>query len=234
MRTGLAVLVLAAALWLGWRTLLTGGPPLYTAFQATGAAPSGYAVNDWVEWPALTPQPALAAAAAALAADMGIAGPLRPTHGPGWVKWGRERQVGSVETQVLAERLLSGTAYLVVNRAVDAGFVDFPPAIQATRARLTPYGLVHQNITLMGSLPGRLTQGDERALLARTLRAVGAREVWSTLDGNLVSLSAYAPALGSGLSYRGRAVNLEVALSYDPQDDATEVLVGSPVITVTY
>lgn len=234
MRTTFWLLTMGAAAWLGWNSLTAGGSPLYAAFRATGAAPTGYAINDWVVVPDGAGASALKAAAKELATATGVPGPVHETHGATWVKWTAGSVDGSVATRVIAERLLSGADYLVIDRSVTGGLTDYREAAKATFSRLSPYGSVHQNLTLIGTVPGRLTPPAERRLLGLVLTTAGGTEVNSVADREIVSLSAYAPHLGPGLTYSGRRVNLEAALSYNPETDSTEVLVGSPVITVTY
>jgi hypothetical protein len=227
------LLTMGLVAWLTARSLLSPAP-LYGVFQASGAEAVGYAINDWVVLEPGTTTAPLSAYDARLARALGVTAPPRRTVGAGWVKWSAARSTGSVATTTLAEQLASGRVYLVVDRSVGGGLQGFQEALTATAALLRPFGPVHTNVTVIGSMPGRWLGARARAVIGRMLAAGGAREVNAITATNLVSLSAYGDRLGPALHYGRHRVNLEIAFAYDPLTRTTAVLVGSPVITVTY
>lgn len=232
-----------------WKAVMVGLPflalmwhaapapnPLTTALRAAGAAPSGYSLNDWVEvspsgvWP-----PAVVdATVVRVGRAFGCRGPVVRSRGRDYQKWQVSCRIGSIATRVVVERLTSGGVYMVVDRAVSGGLIDLAASVRAARLALAPWGTVHAGLTLEGWRPGLLSRRATRRLVARALTAVGGREVNAMEAREWVSVSAYAPQAGPPLMVQHRPVDLEVAVVRNVARRRTEVLVGSPLIAITY
>lgn len=224
---GLAALV-AAALWV---RATPSAPGLTAAFSATGARAEGYSLNDWVTVPGGRDLPPLARA---VARRLGVDARPVATRGPGWRKVTVTGTVGSVVTRVVAERLASGSTYLVVDRAASGGFAGLAENRDLLARVLSPYGPVHAAVTLEGTLPRPFSPRAAAALVDRVFRHVGARRENGVTGRTWVSVAGYVPGLPAPLSLQGRPVNFQCAAVAGARPGTTEVLVGSPVITVAY
>lgn len=232
MRKGLWLLPISLAIWAGYQAFHATAP-IYRAFKATGALATGYALNVWVELPTDRAGHPLGYAKT-LAQGLHMPGMVKRQAGPGWIKDSVADTVGSVTTQVVAERLATGATYIVVDRSVRGGLQALQENVAVLHRSLTPYGRPHASVTLIGSVPGQLTTRRVRQLMAQALRAVNAVQIDAVKTREMVSVTAFSPLISETLMMQNRRIDLELAETFNPQSDQTEILVGSPVITVTY
>jgi hypothetical protein len=237
MRGGLVVLSVTAVVVLGgW--LVGGGrqpEPAVTGLRASGAAPAGYTVSDWVEVPPVRAETLpLPATLQAIGDELGCRNPVRTTTAATFVRWNVRCQVGAVATRLTAERFADGTVYLVVDRAVAGTLANLSWTAAVAEAVLTPWHPVHAGVTVEGWIPGLVSRSAARALVANVLGSLGAHEVNGVAAQEWVSVAAYGPRCGPSLSLGRQPVNLEVAVVRDLVNRRTEVLVGTPLIAVTY
>jgi len=237
MRGALVMLAAAAALvcggWLvggGWRP-----DAAVTGLRASGAAPAGYTVSDWVQVaPPKAESLPLPATLEAIGTELGCRDPVQTTTASTFVRWTVRCQSGTVATRLTAERFADGTVYLVVDRAVAGTLANLSWTEAVAQAVLNPWHPVHASVTVEGWLPGLLSRSGARAVVARVLGAVGAREVNGVAAREWVSVTGYGPRCGPSLRLGRQPVNLEVAVVRDLVTHRTEVLVGMPLIAVTY
>lgn len=232
--TVLWALVMGAVVIGGYRAVLSRSSE-YQVFQASGAHPSGYALSDWVM---LSPAQAKGHSLFSLAREMAHAVHLRValnrSSGPNWENVSGATTVGTVATKVVAERLASGAVYLVLDRSVRGGFQGLQESQNILAATLARYGPEHQNVTLIGTLSGQIAPARMRQVLGRMLKTGQAKEINSVSRPLLTSLTAYSPLMAERLRLDKGWVNLQCAFAYNPKMHDTEILVGSPIITVTY
>lgn len=62
----------------------------------------------------------------------------------------------------------------------------------------------------------------------------GASKVNGIADRNLISVSAYSPAISDSINVDGKKVNLNFAIRYNSYEDKTYIWLASPVITAEY
>lgn len=218
----------------GYRAVFSGTPE-YQVFQASGARPSGYALSDWVTLsPAQVKGQSLFSLASGVATAVHLRVALNRSSGPNWENVTGVKTAGDVATKLVAERLASGAIYLVLDRSVNGGFQGLQESEHILSQALARYGPEHENVTLIGTLPGRVGTARIRHLLERMLRTAQAKEVDSIHQPALTSLTAYSPRLSGRLRLAQAWVNLECAFAYNPGQHDTEILVGSPIITITY
>lgn len=89
-------------------------------------------------------------------------------------------------------------------------------------------------VTVRGSRPGRLDRFRRRKLVAEIIRSLGGRPVEGVSGRDLTSVAAYAPGLGPVVLAAGRPLNLQVAISYNGYARRTEIILGSPLIAISY
>ncbi|MCL6631817.1 MAG: YwmB family TATA-box binding protein [Alicyclobacillus herbarius] len=104
-------------------------------------------------------------------------------------------------------------------RAVQASTVQAAPQISAC---------------ISGHRDGRMLNGQEDAVVSRVLGSVSARRVEGIQTGSLLSISAYSPLSSIRLTSDGHKMNLQIGVHYDSYHHYTHVVIGTPIITVTY
>jgi hypothetical protein len=227
------VLGMLPLIWAG-RTPGSLGP-LLTTFRASGANAAGYSINDWVVLPpARTTRSALDRLARAMAARAGCQSQVRLQSLSGALRARTSCPVPGGTLTLTAEAVTARGRYLVADETVAGSF----PALSANRTRvrelLAQFGPVHESLTLEGTLPGLANAARDRLLLSRVLAAGHAREVNGERGREWVSVSAYAPGLGHFVTTQSQRINLELAVVREPGARTTLVLVGFPLIAITY
>lgn len=228
------LLALAGLVFIGARS--RGGPyqALETAFNATGAKPSGYSLDDWLVLPAADDHRSLSTLVEGLASRGHLPGAVRRSEGLNYAKAEIVADAGKVNTTLIVERLASGATYAVVDRAGGQGFYGYDESLKWTQSLLAPFSGQHLSITLEGLIRGQLDTAEQTAVVHRTLDAVNAAPVNGMTSPALVSEAADTTELADHDTLQNRPINLQVAVNYDGYLRATQVLVGTPLVTVTY
>lgn len=90
------------------------------------------------------------------------------------------------------------------------------------------------NISLAGSIDGKLEKDEIEELYTRAFRSIGANSVEGIDDNGLVSVSAFSPAIGSDARVNGKKININMAARYNAYEDKTYIWLAAPVITTEY
>ncbi len=231
------MLAIIGLIWLGAHSSATPYGPLETALNATGATPQGYSLDDWGQWSQshLSSAPASLSHLVRTVAERGhIQGDVRLSEGISYQKAEVIGRVGHINTDVIAERLNSGATYLVVDRASNEGLNGLSQSVIWARQLLSDLPHTHLSLTLEGYLSHQLNSQQEQALVQDALGSVQAAEVNGMVSPALVSEAADSNQLPQSVNLEHRPVNLQVAVDYDAYLHKTQVLVGTPLITVTY
>jgi hypothetical protein len=223
---------MGVASWLGMRGM-AAPLPAARALAASGAAPVGYTVSDWVRVPAGLETTLLQQDAASIAGTLGVASAPRWRAGLGWRMWTLQAQEGDSRTRVWTEWVAPGVVYLVADRTVSGSLVDLAANRTRLRAALAPFGPVHQTVTVEGVVHAALSPADAQAVVDRALAAVRGRLVAKTVGRRWVVAEALAAGCGPPLAYGVvRRFNVEVSVSRGER--STRVYVGQPIVTVPY
>ena len=228
------ILAVAVLVWIGARSAANPYGAVETAFNATGASPSGYSLDDWGRISGGRTHESLFTLAAQLAARGHIAGSVRLSNGLSYQKAQVVQQVGQVSTDIIVERLASGATYAVADRASANGFYGLSQSVAWARSLLSNVSPQHLSLTLEGYIHRRLSPNAENQLVDRALRAVNAQKVNGLVSPALVSEAADTSRLSDSDTLQHHPVDLQVAVDYNAYLHATQILVGSPLITVTY
>ncbi len=163
---------------------------------------------------------------------LGIAGPVhlivRPTYA--------RATAGGTLTHLVVETVTLGPHTSETLYSVDRTLSVMPTEsdLGALATPLAALGLTPQTaVNLVGTLPGSMW-GKRLALLRHMLAGRAVREAAGVTAGPYVSVTADAPGGGPATLVAGKAVNLQVALTYDTSTGSTVVTVGSPLISITY
>jgi hypothetical protein len=90
------------------------------------------------------------------------------------------------------------------------------------------------NISLTGSIDGKMGKEEIEALYMRALGSIGADGVEGIDDNGLVSVSAFSPSIGRAVRVNGKRVNINMAARYNSYEDKTYIWLAVPVITTEY
>lgn len=90
------------------------------------------------------------------------------------------------------------------------------------------------NSCITGNFEGKLDNGRLNDICKNVFREVGAKKVEGIRDVNLVSVSAYSPAIRNFIKVKGNKVNLNVAVRYNSYENRTYIWLATPVITTEY
>ena len=93
------------------------------------------------------------------------------------------------------------------------------------------------NICTEGTIPGRLTAGEMEQLAQDLFRSLGGGSVFAGRPyggQNYYTAYGYTTGLPTGRRINGRRINMNVAVSYDEEEDVTHVILGSPIVNTDY
>ncbi|UOF91559.1 YwmB family TATA-box binding protein [Fodinisporobacter ferrooxydans] len=85
-----------------------------------------------------------------------------------------------------------------------------------------------------GFVSDRMNKVETNALISKTFKSVQATEVEGVKSDLVTSISAYSPMSQDYILTNGKKMNLQVAVHYDSYRHRTQVLVGSPIVTIEY
>ena len=231
LRNILWIIGLGGLVWIGAHAEGMVVAPLTTAFSATGAHPSGYSVNDWAS---ITESQPLVGAAQKLGKTLHMHASLVSRSTPEYRQISETQITSGVTTRVIVEQLRGGTTFAVLDRTSSHGFSGLSTTQRFFEEILRGQGSVHCNVNLVGTLPGRVSLTHAHQLMAQGLNAIGAVSLNSVKAGDYIATAAHTPFISTGDSLDGRPVNIQIAFTYNAYLHATQVYVGSPLLTVTY
>lgn len=167
-----------------------------------------------------------------MALALGLPGPVRLIVRPTYAR----ATAGGAGTHLVVETVTLGPHENETIYSVDRTLFALPTEqdVGAVATPLVAMGLTPEtSVNLVGSLPGSLW-GERLSVLRHMLAGRAVREADGVTKGPYVSVTADAPGGGPATLVAGKAVNVQVALTYDTSTGSTEVTVGSPLISITY
>ena len=91
-----------------------------------------------------------------------------------------------------------------------------------------------QSTCITGYFDGKLDQKTLNTISKNIFKDSSASKVNGITDRNLISVSAYSPAISDSINVDGKKVNLNFAIRYNSYEDKTYIWLASPVITVEH
>ncbi len=225
------ILGVGALVWVGARASAAAVDPLMTAFHATGATPSGYSINDWVE---VHSGSSLNQLTQTTAISLHLNGVPVVTKTASYQKVSESETIQGVMTRVISERLNMGATFVVVDRTSSHGFAGLRATQALFQAALRPDGVVHADVNLEGVISGRISDGRQQQIIAAALSAIGASPVNGIRAPGYIADAGQSALITGSDTLEGHLVNIQVAASYNGFLHKTQVYVGTPLITVTY
>lgn len=90
------------------------------------------------------------------------------------------------------------------------------------------------NISLTGSIAGKLEEDAIEDLYIRAFESIGANKVEGIHDNGLVSVSAFSPSISETVNVNGKSINMNMAVRYNSYEGKTYIWLATPVITTVY
>ncbi len=90
------------------------------------------------------------------------------------------------------------------------------------------------NISITGSLDGKLDEDKLDRLYEKVFETIGANEVEGIDEAGLVSVSAFSPSIRDAVRVNGRRININMAARYNSYEGKTYIWLATPVITTEY
>jgi hypothetical protein len=116
---------------------------------------------------------------------------------------------------------------------------DSLAGVENTRQALlevcTKYRLQPKVIScLTGTWEGRVDNAKLNEICRSIFRETGAMKVEGVRDHNLISVSAYSPAIRDSIQVNGNRINLNLAIRYNAYENKTYLWLATPVISTEY
>ncbi|TYQ14645.1 UNVERIFIED_CONTAM: TATA-box binding protein [Acetivibrio alkalicellulosi] len=90
------------------------------------------------------------------------------------------------------------------------------------------------NTCITGYYDGKLDYEDLNNVSKRIFKNSRAGKIDGITDRNLISVSAYSPAINDSININGKKVNMNLAIRYNSHENKTYIWLASPVITTEY
>jgi hypothetical protein len=212
------------------------------SFRATGAVPSGYVIHNWSQLnQTFTPEATLSRIADKLASELGLRGVKRYQHQDDRESYvrvlgtGKSGQTLSI-TLASLKGIMAGTTILTIHDYAYGQKLDgLHEDLMRIRNMLVYQGIKPQiSACILGTVSARMNDVHEFRLISKALTVVGAHRIEGVESELVDSISAYSPIAPAFIVTNGQKMNLQVAVHYDSYHQRTNVLVGTPIITVTY
>jgi len=135
-----------------------------------------------------------------------------------------------------AAAVASGSSLMTVRVDGQASsLAGFAPVLQKLETAIASLHVLPQiSACIEGSTNGTILGDSVTRVVSQAFDAVGAHEVEGLKTNLVTSMSGYSPEESNVILTNGHPMNLQVALHFDTVTHRTNVLVGTPIITVTY
>ncbi|MFB5191032.1 YwmB family TATA-box binding protein [Alicyclobacillus fastidiosus] len=223
---------------------------LNTAYSATGATPTGYAIHDWTVLDAnYHSEQQLEAIGQQLEQEFDLTNAKVTTRSEQNEKFYQVDGTwsGSTEIQLVLTSLQGGaaspqttstgseTVLTVTALGTSAGLNLFSAQYDAIEQTVSSVqGTPQMSAYFTGSLSAMTNEQQANTIASNALKSVHASTVEALRTTYETSLSGYS---GDPLTYidtNGKRMDLQVAVHDDTYHHRTDVLVGTPIITTTY
>jgi len=152
---------------------------------------------------------------------------------PGRVS-GNERLV-SINVQLSGKHGSTNENHISVDVMEDLSSTGMSDTRRKIEAVFKKYGITPRiNSCITGSFEGKLTYDNMNNICRLIFKEADAVKVEDIRDENLISVSAYSPAIGQYIRVKENRVNLSLAIRYNSYEDKTYLWLATPVITTEY
>lgn len=216
---------------------------LEEAFAATGATANGYVINSWAQLNAkFVSMDTISKIVSASAQDLSI------EHAK-VIK----RNIDHERYYELQGQRPDGSSVAVIGSSLD-GAVTGSQTVMVVQENAPKYNAstlstdlaqisqTAQNWTndpvvsacIEGSTDDKMDVAEANNAISHVFAKVQAKRVEGIATGDVTSISGYSPLGPDSIQTSGRKMNLQVGLHYNDVDHRMNVVVGTPIITITY
>ena len=89
-------------------------------------------------------------------------------------------------------------------------------------------------VNIMGLIDGKCSDAQKEAIVEQLLEDTGSRLVIDGRDGGLYTVYGYTDQMEDSVTVGGETVNLNIAISYDEQNDQTRIYLAAPILDLDY
>lgn len=143
----------------------------------------------------------------------------------------------TIHTSVLKDRQAKTTDLFSITATYDdtSGSADMAGAVDGLDNVFAKYvDDPAVNISITGSLDGKLEEGDLDRLYKKVFKTIGADEVEGIDEAGLISVSAFSPSIRDSVRVNGKRININMAARYNSYEGKTYIWLATPVITTEY
>ena len=127
------------------------------------------------------------------------------------------------------------TLLVIWARSKGSNLKQFEQDLSTIRNILDSEGVAPEiSACIIGSQGARMSGGQAESLISEAFASVHAARVEGVTTSLFTSISGYSAMMPQYILTDGRKMNIQIGLHYDAVHHRTNVLVGSPIITVTY
>ncbi|KPV42834.1 YwmB family TATA-box binding protein [Alicyclobacillus ferrooxydans] len=227
---------------------------LETAFRATGSQVNGYVVNNWSQvnnnFESLQQ---ITSFVDKIGQELGVQNAKFLTHqdtgttqtaSNGHSDQNTSEVYGtwpdSTQITVTASTFNFGngqkeTLLVIWARSKGSNLKQFEQDLSTIRNILDSEGVAPEiSACIIGSQGARMSGGQAESLISEAFASVHAARVEGVSTSLYTSISGYSAMMPQYILTDGRKMNIQIGIHYDAVHHRTNVLVGSPIITVTY
>ncbi|MDQ2087866.1 YwmB family TATA-box binding protein [Herbivorax sp. ANBcel31] len=141
----------------------------------------------------------------------------------------------NVNSQIRGANSDSKEAYVSVSISTDFEDCELEEITESIKESFKRYNLEPVVSTcITGYFDEKLDYKALNAVSENVFKNSNASKVNGIADRNLISVSAYSPAISESINVDGKKVNLNFAIRYNSYEDKTYIWIASPVITTEY
>ncbi|HOJ09421.1 MAG TPA: YwmB family TATA-box binding protein [Clostridiales bacterium] len=90
------------------------------------------------------------------------------------------------------------------------------------------------NSCIIGNYQGKIDYINMNEVCKNIFSILGAKKVGNVAQNNLVSVSAYSPAIGNSIKVDRNKSNIDIAVRYNGYEQKTYIWIATPAISMTY
>ncbi|MCL6454634.1 MAG: YwmB family TATA-box binding protein [Alicyclobacillus sp.] len=218
------------------------------AFTATGAEVSGYAVNTWSQVSATyETDRQIGQLLDKVVQELGIQNAKkisRQSGGDGhaaesiaevYGAWADETRVSATVSSFRFTNQQAETLLVISAASTGHDLKQYEREIATVQSALQGVGLQPEiRACIEGSRGAMMSGGQAEAVIRHAFQSVEAKSVEGVQTSGLVSISGYSTEMPQYILTRGQKMNIQIGIHNDVARNRTNVVVGTPVITVTY
>ena len=124
--------------------------------------------------------------------------------------------------------------YISIEVEMENRWSELTEMEQKIESAMNRYRMGHTNCCVIGSYEGELTEAEKKQALQALIEGLRGKEVEVFNDGNLLSVTGWSRRIDDWIAYDGKKVNFQISFRYHSADEKTYLLLGTPLIEISY